>query len=47
MRTLIVAYLFATLLASSTAFALDWPSNPQQPKGTEGPDVRYSQNVMP
>jgi uncharacterized protein YdeI (BOF family) len=42
MKTLIVACLFATLLATSTAYAFEWPSAPQQPKGTEGPDTRHA-----
>ncbi len=47
MKTLIVACLFAIVFAASTAFAFEWPSDPQPPKGTEGPDVRHSQSVMP
>ena len=47
MKTLIIASMFATLLATSTAFAVEWPTNPQQPKGTEGPDVQHSQIVIP
>ena len=46
MKTFIVACLFATLFAASTAFAFEWPSDPQPIKGTEGPDVRYSRTVM-
>jgi len=46
MKTFIVACLFATLFAASTAFAFEWPSDPQPIKGTEGPDVRYSRTGM-
>ncbi len=47
MKTLIVAGMLATILAASTAFAFDWPKDPQQPKGTEGPDVQHSRTVIP
>ncbi|HWU41471.1 MAG TPA: hypothetical protein VN203_27770 [Candidatus Acidoferrum sp.] len=47
MKTLFIASMFTTLFAASTAFAFEWPSDPQPIKGTEGPDVRYSQTVMP
>ncbi len=39
MKTLLLASLFATLLAVSMAFAED-PQSRQPVKGTEGPDVR-------
>lgn len=42
MKTAIVACMLATLLAASTAFAFEWPSDPQQPKGIEGPDIRHA-----
>ena len=38
-KTLIAACLLATLCATSTAFAISWPSDPQPVKGVEGPDV--------
>ncbi len=47
MKSVFVASLLATLLAVSTAFATERTANPQQPKGTEGPDVQYSRTVVP
>jgi hypothetical protein len=44
MRKLFVAGVIAALLAASTAFALDGAKQPV--KGTEGPDIRRSQDVQ-
>ncbi len=46
MKSALVASLLAMLVAVSTAFAAE-SANPQQPKGTEGPDVQYSRTVVP
>ena len=47
MKTLMVAWMVATLFATSTAFADSIPANPQQSKGTEGPNVQHSHIVIP
>ena len=38
MKPFIVACLLATVFASSTALAFEWPSDPQPIRGVEGPD---------
>jgi hypothetical protein len=43
MRKLFVASVIATVLAASTAFALELPAT-QPIRGTEGPDVRLTQD---
>ncbi len=47
MKKLFAAGLIATVLAASTAFAFELPSGPQPIRGTEGPDVRLTQNDQP
>ena len=42
MKTLLAVGVIATVLAASTAFAVETPSS-QSIKGTEGPDVRLTQ----
>ena len=47
MKRMIAACVLATLFAASLALAVDRPPNPQQPKGTEGPDVQHSRPDIP
>ena len=44
MKKLFAASVFATVLAASTAFAFELPSAPQPIRGTEGPDIRLTQD---
>ena len=46
MKKLFVASVIASVLAASTAFALELPSS-QPIKGTEGPDIRYTDDARP
>ncbi len=44
MKKLFAAGVIATVLAASTALAFELPSDPQPIRGTEGPDVRLTQD---
>lgn len=46
MKRLLVASVIFSVLTASTAFALASPSS-QPVKGTEGPDIRYSDDSRP
>lgn len=46
MKKLLVASVIASVFAASTAFAFERPSS-QPVKGTEGPDIRYTDDTRP
>jgi hypothetical protein len=46
MKKLLVASVIASVLAASTAFAVELPSS-QPIKGTEGPGIRYGDSSRP
>lgn len=46
MKKLLVASAIVSVLTASAAFAFEWPSS-QPIKGTEGPDIRYTDDSRP
>jgi len=46
MKKLLVVSAIVSVLATSTAFAFELPSS-QPVKGTEGPDIRYTDDTRP